>query len=71
MYECYDCGESFHGYGDCPSCGSVNVGMLDDDYDIIDDIEDDELEEFENDEEINEALRDIDYDDEDFDEDFE
>jgi hypothetical protein len=67
MYECYDCGETFHGYGDCPSCGSVNVGMLDDEYEV-DDIEEDE---YENDEEINEVLRDIDYDDEDFDEDFE
>jgi len=28
MSECYDCGEVFNGYDDCPACGSQNIGIL-------------------------------------------
>jgi hypothetical protein len=66
MYECYDCQETFHHYGDCPNCGSVNVGAIsenDEELQYFDDYTD-----YENDEEINEALRDVEYED-DYDED--
>lgn len=56
MYECYDCGDNFNFYGDCPTCGSENVSTTNGDY-----IED---------EEINKVLRDVEFDDEEFDEDY-
>jgi hypothetical protein len=28
MSECYDCGELFDGFGDCPRCGSQNIGTV-------------------------------------------
>ena len=50
MSECYDCGELYRSFGECPKCGSSNVGLVDgieeeieeDDFDI--DIDEDELE---------------------------
>ena len=42
MSECYDCGELFDGFCDCPKCGSENVGLVDhelDDDDFVDDID--------------------------------
>jgi len=28
MSECFDCGELFDGFGDCPKCGSENIGVV-------------------------------------------
>jgi rRNA maturation endonuclease Nob1 len=38
MSECYDCGELFEGFGECPVCGSENVGVVEQDED--DDVDD-------------------------------
>ena len=50
MYECYDCGEEFKEIGECPYCGSGNVGKLDVTYDFTDDVYDDDYDYSENDE---------------------
>lgn len=59
MYECYDCGDNFSFYGDCPSCSSENIGATSS-YDYNDDDDDYEDDVFEDDEEISDALRDVD-----------
>ena len=51
MSECYDCGEVFDGFGDCPKCGSENVGIIEpeEDEEEIDDSDaylDDEYENY-------------------------
>ena len=38
MSECYECGETFKGFGDCEKCGSESVGIVDyegeEDFDV-------------------------------------
>lgn len=49
MSECYDCGELFEGFGECPKCKSEHVGIIDAEMDEeypYEDDEDDEYEEF-------------------------
>jgi Zn finger protein HypA/HybF involved in hydrogenase expression len=40
MSECYDCGELFEGFGECPVCGSENVGVVEPDEVDLGDIDD-------------------------------